>query len=84
MPAKWHRMAVSISRKNSKKSVWRNACRRSIYDLFSHSLTPRKNAYHCVFSLKKTVILETKEIPESWRKDAENLFEKIAENKKSS
>lgn len=59
--SQYFRMAIGISRKHDKRSVWRNRYRRSIYDALLPELKKAMNASdgssfrgaQCVFMLKK-------------------------------
>ncbi|MFA6080311.1 MAG: ribonuclease P protein component [Candidatus Gracilibacteria bacterium] len=79
------RMALSISRKHDKRSVWRNRYRRVMYDALlpllkagmaeqQKSMTPK--GLQCIFVLKKGLKLTDVAVQEVMVADALALFEK--------
>lgn len=73
---RWHKIAVSISRKHDKRASWRNLYRRTIYDaLLPYLKAPTIKHFDCVLLLKKGLKLE-RAVPEAWIQDAKVLFEK--------
>jgi RNase P protein component len=78
-------MALSISRKHDKRSVWRNRYRRVMYDALlpllkagmaeqQKSMTPK--GLQCIFVLKKGLKLTDVAVQEVMVADALALFEK--------